>query len=52
MKINPFNNTKIIDVFPGSNREITLEEIVSEIEKTLTKTEVGNFEVIELTEED
>ena len=36
------------NIFPGSNENITAEQIATEINKMLSQVEVGDFEVVEL----
>ena len=43
---------KIVDVFPGTNRTATIDEVVGEIEKTLSKIGAGDYDIIELSEDD
>ena len=46
--INDIQGLKIVDVFPGTNRTATIDEVVGEIEKTLSKIGSGDYEIVEL----
>ena len=45
-------NASNFKIFPGSSRDTTAEQFAAQINRMLSQVEAGDFDIVELSEED